>query len=133
MTSVFCGEIDVTGEVMTDGGIDEMRLTFSGSGSVCRLTGRFSGPSCVEVEELAVAVAADGSLTFVDSEGITSCAPPGCQFNPGDAPCALGDRAGDIALTSGAATGDTLEITTEPPSGLCQSFDLPTRVTYQRM
>ncbi len=132
MTSVFCGNNDVTSDLSTQGGIDGMQLEITAVAGGCHLVGTFTGPTCTETEEREAKVESDGTFTEVSSVGITSCEPAMCTFNANDAPCVLGDRAGPSTSTTATVQGDTLVVTSEPPAGLCNMFGLTTIITYAR-
>jgi hypothetical protein len=129
MVSVVCGGTDVTQDIHTNGGIADMRMEFSNTGSQCGLRNTVSGPTCAEVEEFDLLPGASGTFSMT-SRGITSCQPAQCVFNAGDAPCIVGDRAGASTLTSMNLDGGNLVVTSQPPAGLCGGYGIATILTY---
>jgi len=129
MVSVVCGGTDVTQDIHRNGGFADMRMQFSNTGTSCGLVNTVSGPTCTEVEELALLPGAGGTFSIA-SRGITSCQPAQCVFNAGDAPCIVGDRAGASALTSMNLDGGNLVVTSQPPAGLCGGYGIATILTY---
>jgi hypothetical protein len=131
MVSVFCGDSDVTLSIGTQGGISDMRLQLSDKGTSCGVLSAVSGPTCAETEALALVPDAAGTFSVV-SQGITDCQPVQCVFNASDQPCALGDRAGEASTTSLKLDGDTLTMTSQPPSGMCGGSGAATIISYVR-
>lgn len=129
MVSVVCGGTDVTQDIHTNGGIADMRMEFSNTGSSCGLLNTVSGPTCTEAEEFDLAPGAVGTFSIA-SRGITSCQPAQCVFNAGDAPCIVGDGASASALTSINLDGGNLVVTSQPPAGLCGGYGIATILTY---
>ncbi len=106
-----------------------MRMEFGNTGTSCGLMNTVSGPTCTEVEELALLPGVGGTFSIA-SRGITNCQPTQCVFNAGDAPCIPGDRAGASTLTSMSLDGANLVVTSQPPAGLCGGYSLATVLTY---
>jgi hypothetical protein len=129
MVSVVCGGADVTQDIHTNGGIADMRMEFGNTGTSCGLVNTVSGPTCTEVEELAI-LPGVGTTFSVASRGITVCQPAQCVFNAGDAPCTIGDRAGTATLTSMNLDGGNLVVTSQPPAGFCGGYGIATILTY---
>lgn len=132
MVSVFCGDTDVSQSVNTNGGIANMRIEFRDAGASCRLVSTVSGPTCTEVEEFELLLR-DASGTFsVGSLGITNCQPAQCVFNANDAPCLVGDRAGETNPNSLKLDGGNLVMTSQPPGGFCGAAGVATILTYAK-
>jgi hypothetical protein len=134
MISVFCGDIDVTASIGSQGGISEMRLQVSDSGTDCVLVATASGPTCTETEDVSLVPDGAGNYAVV-GKGITECQPAQCVFNANDAPCALGDRASSASVSATALKSDgaALTLSSQPPSGLCGGYGQATITTYTKL
>jgi hypothetical protein len=133
MDSVFCGNIDVTATVASEGGISDMQLQIADDGTTCTVVATVTGSTCSEVEEVTLIPDATGTHAVV-SKGITDCQPAQCKFNSSDISCRVGDRASGATTSTTAlkADGATLTVTTQPPDGLCGSFGQPTIALYTK-
>jgi hypothetical protein len=131
MSFVFCGNTNVTSSINSQGGISGMTLDIRDTGTGCAVVATASGPTCTEVAEASLVPNAVGGHTVI-GKGITGCQPAQCVFNPNDAPCALGDGAGETIADSLIWNEGLLIVTTQPPSGLCGSYGTVTTIRYTR-
>ena len=124
ISTYACDTTDIT--ATWKGIVPNTEVTFSnivagggGPPSGCHVVVRNKNATCDETEEM--------NITFVSGTsynkhpfGVTKCAPAACTFTTGDAPCAIGDRAGADSFIDVTKSGVTLTFTTPAETtGIC--------------
>ena len=106
LTTITCGSIPATEwfDSHSDATLD---LTHAAAGG-CDALMTLSGPSCTRTETWSFP-APTGSSVSVTFDGITSCVPNACLFEPYGTSCAVGALAGTATVTT-TLTGTTLSM-----------------------
>ena len=130
LETYFCGTVDITASWKAVIPTETITITDAVTGG-CRADFKYSSSTCSETEAVEFS-AALGQVT-ASYKGIDSCMPTSCTFAPGDAPCVIGDRKGDRAVTITSVQGglNRLVIETDDP-GICRTAGKPRITLVQR-
>jgi hypothetical protein len=128
LTSMSCGSTDITAPWKAR--VTSSVVTFtSGANGGCHGVLVNTGPNCQETAEYDASLS--GETETDNNAGITVCNPSGCKFDPSDAPCVVGDRAGTSTETT-VISGSTMTITSSDAQGLCGSFGQSTTQVWTK-
>jgi len=121
LTRFECGEYDITDDWLA--AIPSTVLEASAGVDGCDVVLTNASDSCVEVKQFLYEVGED-TMSGEDL-GIISCTPDACTFTEEDAPCVVGEGAGEsTGEGTFVVTGDTLTFTNENPGDICGKFTL---------
>jgi len=122
LTSIRCGTTDVTADFKAR--VTSSVVTASkGANGACRGVLVNTGSTCQETEEYEYSLS--GNTNTVTTRGITACNPVGCKFDPNDAACVVGDRAGTYTENT-VSSGNTLTATRNDALSMCHQYDQAT-------
>jgi hypothetical protein len=115
LTSMSCGSTDITAPWKAR--VTSSVVTYtSGANGACHGVLVNTGPTCQETSEYDASLS--GETETDNNAGITVCNPSGCKFDPSDAACVVGDRAGTSTETT-VISGSTMTVTNSDAQGLC--------------
>ncbi|HJX53664.1 MAG TPA: hypothetical protein VJ801_12935 [Polyangia bacterium] len=126
LISMSCGSTDITAAWKARVTSSVVTLT-GGANGECHGVLVNTGPNCQETDEYDASLS--GETETDSAAGITVCNPSGCQFDPNDAPCVVGDRAGTSTETT-VISGSTMTMTSSGAQSLCGA--LPTTQVWTR-
>jgi hypothetical protein len=115
LTSMSCGSTDITAPWKARVTSSVVIFT-SGANGGCHGVLVNTGPNCQETAEYDASLS--GQTETDNNTGITVCNPSSCKFDPNDAACVVGDRAGTSTETT-VISGNTMTITSGDTQGLC--------------
>jgi hypothetical protein len=126
LTTISCGSIEAT-EWFDSHTSSTLVLSHAAAGG-CDGVVTTTGPSCTRTEAWSFPAPASADVSF-SLDGITSCVPNACLFEPYGASCAIGGLTGSTTVTI-TATGSTLLMVTPVGSlgPLTDTIDCPLEV-----
>jgi len=128
LTSMSCAGTDITTAWKARVTSSVLILTNSASGG-CHGVLVNTGSNCQEAEEYDATLSGETETDI--ASGITLCTPSGCQFDPNDAPCVVGDRAGTSTQTTTVISGSTMTTTRNDAQTVCGASFFPKMATKQ--
>jgi hypothetical protein len=121
LTFMSCAGTDITATWKARVSSSVVTLT-GGENGGCHGVLVNTGPNCQETSEYNASLS--GETETDNATGITVCNPSGCQFDPNDTPCVVGDRAGTSTLTT-VISGSNMTATRNDAQTVCGASGQP--------